>query len=590
MPGSGTTLGLQSRHRRVDPRPGRWGDGGSAGNGMESALRSQGALAVVRRRWRWLVGLTVLGVLAALVWSMVTTPTYRSTGRIFFSLEYGDSAADLVQGSNYTQAQVASFAQLVDTPAVLQPVIDDLGLDLSPGQLADRVEAAAPVDTVIVEVSVTDTSPAQGAAIANAVIDSLSTVVEDLAPANAQGRPTVRATTVADAVVPTRPAAPDLWLALGVGLVAGLLLGAAAAAAREALDNRVRDAEVVAQLTQLPIIGTIPARAHRSGTAVVVETDPHSPHAEAFRLLRTNLQFVDLPGAGAEDADRRLRVVAVTSSLSAEGKSTIAANLAVALAETGARVLLVDADLRRPSVADLLGIEGAVGLTTVLLGRVQVADVVQDWGAAGLQVLPSGPIPPNPTELLGSPAMRQLVDQLRASYDYVVVDTGPLLAVADAAVLSRVVDGSVVVANVTRVRRQQFTEALRTLAAVDGRVLGLVLNRVHRESEAYSYERQDGDGGDARTALSATVPSALAQAVPAAPAPSTQAATEPAPEPARERAPEPAPEPASGSEADEADRLAVPRESTVPAARPRRSVSSTVPRGSGGNRKGQRRR
>jgi capsular exopolysaccharide synthesis family protein len=470
---------------------------------MENSMRSQGALGVVRRRWRWLAGGTLLGLLAAVAWTLAATPTYRATGSVFFSLEYGDSAADLVQGSTYTQGQVASFAQLVDTPAVLQPVIDELGLDVRPAELAGRVEAAAPVGTVIIEVSATDPSSELSALIADAVIDRLSEVVENLAPANAQGSPTVRATTVADAGVPVSAASPDVPLALAVGLVAGVLLGLAAAFAREVQDNRVRDAEVVAQLTGLPLIGTIPARAHRSDPPVVVEADPHSPHAEAFRVLRTNLQFVDVLPAG-DGTGRGVQLVAVTSSLSTEGKSTTAANLAVALAETGARVLLVDADLRRPSVADLLGVEGAVGLTTVLLGQVRPEDVVQVWGSAGLHVLPSGPVPPNPSELLGSPAMRHLLDGLRAAYDYVVLDTTPLLPVADAAILSRAVDGSIVVANATRVRRHQFAEALRTLEGVDARVLGVVLNQVRRAGDAYRYEqgeRQSLAGDDLAVAL-----------------------------------------------------------------------------------------
>jgi capsular exopolysaccharide synthesis family protein len=448
-------------------------------------MRYQDALKVFRRRWRWVVAVTLLAVAGGVAWSLLSTPTYEATGRVFFSLEYGDSASDLVQGSNYTQSQVASFAELVDTPAVLTPVINELDLDLRPAELAQSVSAAAPVDTVLIEVTVTDASPERRVDIANAVLDSLSSVVEDLAPANAQGAPSVRATTVAEAETPDQAVSPDLPLALALGLFGGLLLGLAAAALRDGLDNRVRDASVLSRLTDLPLLGSIPTRADRATAATVVETEPHSLNAEAFRLLRTNLQFVDLPTG--DQGQPGLKVLTVSSSLSSEGKSSIAANLAVAMAETGARVLLVDADLRRPAVAGLLGIEGAVGLTTVLLGRAQVTDVVQPWGASGLEVLPSGAVPPNPSELLGSPAMRRLLGELRARYDYVVLDTTPLLAVADAAILSRLAVGALVGANVSRVRRHQFAEALQTLERVDARILGVALNQVRRETEAYGY-------------------------------------------------------------------------------------------------------
>jgi polysaccharide biosynthesis transport protein len=194
----------------------------------------------------------------------------------------------------------------------------------------------------------------------------------------------------------------------------------------------------------------------------------------------------------------------VTSSLSAEGKSTVAANLAVSLAETGAAVLLVDADLRRPAVAGILGIEGGVGLTTLLAGQAEVDHVVQNWGPDGLQVLPSGPVPPNPAELLSSPAMRRLVSDLRTAYDYVVIDTTPVIPVADASVLSRIVDGVIVVANARRVRRGQLVQCLGDLAQVSANVLGVVLNQVRRDEEAYTYRTR----GDAGTTAAAGVPSA----------------------------------------------------------------------------------
>jgi capsular exopolysaccharide synthesis family protein len=182
-------------------------------------------------------------------------------------------------------------------------------------------------------------------------------------------------------------------------------------------------------------------------------------------------------------------VLAVTSSVAGEGKSTVSTNLAIALAETGARVLLVDGDLRRPSVARMLGLEGAAGLTTVLLGRVSAADVVQEWGLHGLDVLPSGAVPPNPTELLGSPAMRRFLQQVRESYDHVVLDTPPLLPVADGAVLSRAADGVVLVANATKVRGHQLAESLTTLEQVGARTSGVVLNQVRRDEQTYDYSR-----------------------------------------------------------------------------------------------------
>jgi capsular exopolysaccharide synthesis family protein len=445
---------------------------------------------VLRRRWRWIVLTTVLGTVAAFGYSQSQPRIYEATASAFFSLQYGDSAADLVQGSTYTQNQIESFARLATTPAVLTPVIQRLDLDLRPRELAGRVHASAPLDTVIVDITVSDRSPETSQQIANEVAESLSVVVEDVAPKDSRGNSTVRVITVAEADLPSAAVSPDVPLDVAVGLLLSLLLGLGAAWLREMTDNRVRDAGEIARITTSPLLGSIGARIDRRHP-VVVESDPHSPHAEAFRQLRTNLQFLEVGDAPADGRATAVQVVVVTSSLSAEGKTTIAANLAVALAETSARVLLVDTDLRRPAVARLLGLEGAAGLSTVLLGRVAVADVVQDWGESGLQVLPSGPVPPNPSELLGSATWARLLEQLRRDYDFVVLDAPPLLPVADAAILSRTADGAVVVANATRVRRHQLVEALRSLRQVNGRVLGVVLNQVRRHVEAYDYRPED---------------------------------------------------------------------------------------------------
>jgi capsular exopolysaccharide synthesis family protein len=459
-------------------------------------------LQVLRRRWVEILSVTLVGLLGGLAYAWTAPVTYRSTAGAFFSLVSGSSASDLVQGSTYAQNQVESFAQLAVTPEVLQPVIDRLDLPESPAELARDVEVTVPTGTVIVEVTVTDGSAARSAELADAVITSLSEVVERIAPQDDAGDPTVVATTVTPAEVPEAPASPNLPLLLAAGLAAGLVAGLGLGWLREALDTRLRDAEAVAEVTTLPVLGNVPVWPTRTGR-VVVAAAPHSQAAESFRQLRTNLQFLRVAGGGSGTPGQGASVVAVTSSFSGEGKSTVSANLATTLAETGARVLLVDADLRRPTVADVLGIEGGVGLTTVLAGQADLDDVVQDWGSAGLAVLPSGPVPPNPAELLDSPAMRALLAELRTRYDHVVLDTTPVLPVADASVLSRVVDGVVVVANARRARRRHLAQSLGDLSRVSAGVLGVVLNQVRRDEDAYTYERRQGSAellaADART-------------------------------------------------------------------------------------------
>ncbi|MFQ1003621.1 polysaccharide biosynthesis tyrosine autokinase [Modestobacter sp. SSW1-42] len=432
-------------------------------------------IEVLRRRWRSVLAPVVLATLAAATLSALATPVYTSTASLFFSLQNGDSANELAQGATFTQAQMASYATLADTHTVLAPVVTELGLPGDVGDLARQVEVSAPSDTVVLELSVTDPSPVQAARIAGAVATQLQAAVAEVAPRSADDNATVRSTVVAPAEVPTSPSSPDTALNTTAGLLLGIVLGVLLALLREALDTRVRGTRQLRALTAAPVLGNLTLDA-ASASGLVLEDSPRSPQAELYRTLRTNIQFLQLGG-------RPLSAV-VTSSLPAEGKSTVALNLSLALAEVSARVLLVDADLRRPTVADRLAVEGDAGLSTVLVGRAAFDDVVQEWGPHGLHVLTSGVVPPNPAELLSSPAMASLAAELSTRYDVVVWDAPPLLPVTDAQLLARHVDGVVLVAGSRTVRKAQFAEALESLQRVEARLLGVVLNMLSPHDQA----------------------------------------------------------------------------------------------------------
>ncbi len=236
------------------------------------------------------------------------------------------------------------------------------------------------------------------------------------------------------------------------------------------LDRGVKTVDDVKRVTDRPILGTIAHDPDTTKRPLIVEVDPRSPRAEAFRSMRTNLQFVDVAN--------HPRTIVVTSSIAGEGKSTLTANLALTMSQAGARVCLVEADLRRPKVLDYMGLEGAVGLTDALIDQADVFDVIQPYGGTNLWVLGAGRIPPNPSELLGSTAMRTLLANLASRFDYVIVDAPPTLPVTDAVVLSKVTDGAIVVAGSGLVDREQLAHTLDSLTSVGGQVLGVVLNRV----------------------------------------------------------------------------------------------------------------
>lgn len=437
-------------------------------------------LRTLRERWVSIatVWITTLALVAVVTFLM--TPQYTSSTRIFFAVQGSESVTDLAQGSSFAEQQMSSYSEVASSPLVLDPVIDALGLDTAPYTLAESLDFTVPPETVVLEIAATNEDPELARDIANGVGESLVDVASDLSPDQADGTEAVRATVLSEAVTSPSPSSPQVLRNLVLGAVLGLLLGIGYAFTRQALNTRVRDENDVARVTDSGILARVPRESDKPRQRIYMRQDPRGIRAEAMRRLRTNLQFVKF--------SKRSKALVVTSSVKAEGKTTTAINLAVALADDGDRVILIDADLRRPSMARYLGLEDQVGLTTVLSGRAELADVLQPWQDSGLEVLTSGQLPPNPSELLGSGEMSRLLDTLESQYDTIILDSPPLLPVTDAAVLSRVVGGALVVAGADTLHQGQLQLALDELEKVEGRILGIALNKVERKVRGYSYE------------------------------------------------------------------------------------------------------
>jgi receptor protein-tyrosine kinase len=306
--------------------------------------------------------------------------------------------------------------------------------------------------------------------IATSLAEHFTAWVAQLETPSGSKSSTVKVTTVQPAEIDPRPVSPSPIRNLALGGLLGLLLGSGLAVLRSRLDNTVKTSDDVHDVTDTGLIGRVLEDPRLNDQHVATALDEHSQTAEAFRVIRTNLQFLSV--------DNPPRVIVITSSVPGEGKSTLTVNLATALAQAGSRVMLVEADLRRPRITSYLGIVAGVGLTNVLAGTADVEDVAQPWGEGKLRVLASGPTPPNPSELLGSAQMRLLISTLRETQDYVVIDSPPLLPVTDAAVLSAVADGMVITTRFGKTKREQLAEAAITLSRIEAKLLGVVLNRV----------------------------------------------------------------------------------------------------------------
>ena len=422
-------------------------------------------LQILRKHGLLILLTTALGVAASIALYLLTPPVYSSSVTFYVSTPLSDGSNPLSAGQ-FAQARVNSYVALLESEKLASRVIENQNLSMTTAEVVEEIEATAQLNTVLVTAAVHDTDANRSLRLARGIANTFGPMVDEL---DNQGRvKTVVIDAVSGPTLSPFQVAPDKRVYGGLGLLGGLLVGVLVAVLREVLDTSVRTVEGAASLLGAPVIGVIDHDPEVRRTPLLIGDAALSTRAEAFRQLRTNLQFI----GAAEKAE----VLIVTSSVPAEGKSITSANLAVSMAELGQRVLLIEADLRRPTLSFYFGMEREIGLTSVLAGQVALADAVQVWGSDGLHVLPSGGIPPNPAELLGGPAMASLMSSLRTQFDKIIIDTPPLLPVTDAAVCSAVADGVVLVMRWGRTHRHQVQSARAILDRVDARLIGGVLN------------------------------------------------------------------------------------------------------------------
>ncbi len=530
--------------------------------------------AALLLRWLWLIALAALlagGV--AYVQSKATTPIYEASATLVISP--GNAAYDSYNAIYAGQELAQTYAQMLTGRPVLEGAEARLG-----GPLDLAGVSATPVrDTQLIRLSVRHADPARAAAIANAIpavfaeineenqlaryrtsqeslaaemeslqaemeaaqralerertrptpdaaeVGRLETILaqyrstyagllqsyEDLRVAQARGISTL--TVFEPAAVPVDPVLPRTRQNTLLAAVVGAMLAAGAAFLIEYLDDTVKQSEDVERTVHLPTFGTVLRFSSEELEAAgpLMAAEPRSSTAEAYRVLRTNLQFATA-GLGSS------AMVLVTSAGPGEGKTTTLVNLGVALAQAGKRVLLVDTDLRRPALHKQFGLANEAGLTTLFLAPQAPLDgLIRATGVGGLSVITSGPIPANPAEVLEFPRTAELLDELRARADYVLLDCPPVLSVADASILAQKADGVLLVAVMGRTRTGVFKNAALTLERVQARLLGVVLNKVRARRGSYYYYYHYGDyaadGGGKRRRRRAAPPGRRGQAV-----------------------------------------------------------------------------
>ncbi len=437
-------------------------------------------LLVLRRRWRTVVAVLVVTMGVATGINLLVTPQYQSKAQIFLSVDVRDTT-DAYAALLFTNNRATSYADLAESTELADRVINQLDLDMTPGQLAGKIDAEVVESTALIDITVTDTNARRAQTIAKVITEQFTGYIADLeTPEGGTSEDSqITAAVTSQASYDPDQVSPKIAINYVVALLIGLLIGTALAVARELLDRTIRTADHVAELTEAPVLASIGYDNDIRTAPLLTDLGGFAARTEAFRLLRTNLQFVDL--------DHRPRCLVITSAVPGEGKTMTATNLAVALAQTGRSTLIVDADLRRPRVASSLGLDPAIGLTTALVGKTDLADAIQVHEPSGLHVLASGAKPPNPTEILQSRVTHDLLRRLRTSYDMVIIDAPPLLPVADASVLSTLADGTILVIRHGNTTRDQVSEAISRVTQVGSRLYGVVVNMVAKRAVGSYY-------------------------------------------------------------------------------------------------------
>ncbi|MEU8174853.1 polysaccharide biosynthesis tyrosine autokinase [Microbispora hainanensis] len=429
---------------------------------------------LMRRYWPLLLLSVLAGLGTAHVVTLNTPPRYLASITMLVSADVGDGGlSNALQAGALSQQRVQSYAALLTSRQVVGRIAGGEDVD----DLQSRITADAIPDTTLLRATVADTVPAQAAARANALGTAFARLIDQIERPTAKSPPTIRVTVVDEAEVPEEPVAPQPLTNLALGALIALFTAVTGLVLRDRLDTTVKTAEALQQVAKSSVLGLIGYERDAKRHPLILRGQGRSVRAEAFRSLRTNLQFIGV--------DRQPKSLVVTSCLPGEGKSSTSVNLAITMAQAGWRVVLVDADLRRPSVPRYLGIEGGTGLTDVLIERARLHEVIQTWGQPGLSVLPSGRIPPNPSELLGSRGMRSVLAQLAEEYDMVIVDAPPLLPVTDAAALGAICDGALLVVRHGKTRNEQVLRAGELLSSINARLVGTVLNFVPAKHGSY---------------------------------------------------------------------------------------------------------
>ena len=444
-------------------------------------------LRVLRQRLWMIIACPIVAALAAGIVSFLLPPVYEAHVSVYVKPAQPITGIDPTTGAGVTSDTVLlTYANWMTQEPIVDQVNSQLKLGLRYDQLTSKITVTPITNTLLLNVAVRDTSPAVARDVANQlVVDFIDAVRQKQAAAlAAQPSASQQADNLivtAPAVLPDKPVAPNKTLNVAIAFAAGLLLALGLAFLLDYLDQSIKsDDDLIGRLGLIPIghIAYVPAGNTRRSELVTL--DPHSTSSEAFKALRTSVLFSTI--------DQHVKAIVVTSPELGEGKSRTAANLAIALAQAGHRTLLIDADFRRPSLHHLFGKIRNVGLSNLILQDAAEAEAITEVEAVpNLWLLPSGPTPANPSELLGSARLQEVMSNLWTHFSYVILDTPPVNAVTDASILAAAANATILIVEQGRTTWPALTHAKQMLDRVGANTIGVVVNKLRATSGSYYY-------------------------------------------------------------------------------------------------------
>jgi len=440
---------------------------------LEEQLELLKFIKILNKRKAIIIFGTLICLLAAIAATSYMSPEYEASVEMLVSqgqVTSGNQApGESYQAILMSERLTKTFSKMITSRTLAERVIEKMELAMVPEDLQKKVDAKPEKDTQLMELTITDSNPVLAKNLANSYAEQFMKMTGEVIPSSAL----ISVKVVESAVVPLDPIKPKPMVNAILGFLVGLTASVGFAFLLEMLDVTVKEKEDIEELTGISVLGRIPREEH----PFLVGNDS-SIAPEIYRSIRTNLQYLNF--------DQSIKTLIISSPNMGEGKTTISSNLAIVHAQAGYKVLLLECDLRRPMLSQVFNLSVGSGLSGILIGATKPESVIMGTGIVGLDVLPSGPTPPNPADLLSSERMDDLLESLSKKYDLVIIDCPPALAIADTAILASKSDAVLLVSSYGKTKKNEMVATKDTLNKVGARIIGFVINGAEMSGK-YGY-------------------------------------------------------------------------------------------------------